>query len=196
MTDDLVEARWDAAPGVTFLLELVPGGRLVSFTARADDRDAGTVTATALRNAPVVTMAQEARRWLRSFAAEIRDTPPNLLTFDDSGLRPTTAAERAEGAAQWRQHAKWFDSIAARPGRAGRGLLFFADLAAEYSALVDDGEANPIAVIAQRRDVPTETVRGQVNQARRAHGLLTDAPPGRAGGVLTDKAKEILDGNR
>jgi hypothetical protein len=189
--------EWDAAPGITYELELVSGGRLRSYSATVgDDVEDGTVTASAVRGAPVMAMAQEARRYLRSVAADVRKPIKGRVGLGGGKSRPMTARENAESAARWAEHADRLDQIAARPGRAGRGLAFYLDLAVEYSALVDVGEPNPIAVMAAltRASTPAETLRGQVNHARRVLGLLTAAPKGRAGGTLTAKARRLLDG--
>lgn len=77
-----------------------------------------------------------------------------------------------------------------RPGRAGRPDLFYAEWAARYvTAMRETGP--PLPRLAEEHGFNTSTIRGFLNEARR-RGLLTQAPLGRAGGELTEKARELL----
>jgi len=106
-----------------------------------------------------------------------------------------------------RQHDKWnewllggsLDAILDtphRPGRQGRSDLFYARIAEAYVALCDAGNRAPIRDLAARlREkeewYSDESVRQLVNKARN-RGLLTESPPGRSGGQLTQKARDLL----
>jgi hypothetical protein len=81
-----------------------------------------------------------------------------------------------------------------RPGRKGHDDGFYAGIAARYVTLVAEGERNPSLAIARERRTAPSTATGWVSDARNHHGMLTLAPPGRAGGELTPKAKRILKG--
>ena len=69
-------------------------------------------------------------------------------------------------------------------------LSALASLAAEYLEAIPGGR--PIATLAARRDGDRKRISNLIERAR-AEDLLTRPAQGRAGGALTDKAKEILD---
>lgn len=77
-----------------------------------------------------------------------------------------------------------------RPGRRGRPDVFYAQWAARYvRELVRGGDV--IERLARRHHFSTGTVRHFL-QVARERDLLTKAPPGRAGGQLTEKAISLL----
>jgi hypothetical protein len=80
-----------------------------------------------------------------------------------------------------------------RPGRVGRPDVFYASLAAQYVELLK-ASATPTKALAELHSYSESSMRDYLHQARE-RGLLTKAPPGRSGGELTDKAKEILNAN-
>ncbi len=87
-----------------------------------------------------------------------------------------------------------------RPGRAGHSDAYYAQLADDYVALIAKGHTKPTKELARRapfKGQPNaeQAARDAVHQARR-RGLLTEAPAGRAGGELTEHAKEVLDERR
>ncbi len=88
-----------------------------------------------------------------------------------------------------------FTQVAMEAGRRGRSDLFYAEIASAYVRLL--GEHAPINQLRrQLQDLEglhfaEATIRDFVNQARH-RGLLTSSPPGRPGGELTSKAREIL----
>jgi hypothetical protein len=90
----------------------------------------------------------------------------------------------------------WFQDVR-RPGRRGRADLDYAEWAKRY---VEAMARNPRAPIRQMvEDDATkgvhrtdDEVRAHVNKAR-DRGLLTRSDPGRPGGELTPKAKQLLD---
>jgi hypothetical protein len=87
----------------------------------------------------------------------------------------------------------WIKALkrAPRPGRGGRGDLFYASCAREYVELLT--EPKPVQALAARRHLSESQIRNILHQARE-RGLLTKLGRGRAGGELTDKAKELLNG--
>ncbi len=89
-----------------------------------------------------------------------------------------------------------------RTGRAGRSDAFYARWAAAYVERLRRGSRHPVRDLAARppvkisgfassSDAPEATVRAIIHEARR-RDLLTAAPRGRAGGELTDKAREAV----
>jgi hypothetical protein len=81
-------------------------------------------------------------------------------------------------------------SVSERTGRRGRDSRFYARWAAEYAdALTRSG--NPVAELAARHHLSPSQVRNLVHACRKKD-MLTAAPPGRAGGVLTARAIELL----
>jgi hypothetical protein len=81
-------------------------------------------------------------------------------------------------------------SVSERVGRRGRDDRFYARWAAEYAdALTRSG--NPVAELAGRHHLSPSQVRNLVHACRKKD-MLTAAPPGRAGGVLTARAIELL----
>jgi hypothetical protein len=90
-----------------------------------------------------------------------------------------------------------FDDFVRHPGRRGRDDLFYARLAARYVSLLVAGSQAPIRDLARElrdagHDFSDEYVRQLINNARGRRDLLTEAPPGRAGGELTPKARRLL----
>jgi hypothetical protein len=80
-----------------------------------------------------------------------------------------------------------------RPGRPGRSDADYAIVAAEYVALVESAHRSPTQAMADRYEQNAQTIGRWLHIARQ-RGLLTDAPKGRAGGDLTDKARRLLEG--
>ncbi len=78
-----------------------------------------------------------------------------------------------------------------KTGPRGQDDLYFAEWASRY---VDEltRTSNPVAALVRQFNYLNEsTLRYYLNEARR-RGLLTAAPSGRAGGQLTEKARELL----
>ncbi len=88
------------------------------------------------------------------------------------------------------------DQAPQRKGGPDRGDLFYAQRAAEYLALVKEGERSPIETMATRHQYDRETVAGWIKQARGKRRLMVSAGRGRAGGTLTPRAIELLEGDR
>jgi hypothetical protein len=108
-------------------------------------------------------------------------------------VRELHLAARA-AAAQLRRHGDQpgLDSWtgARRPGRAGRADSFYAEVAAQYVDLLGTSK-KPVADLADRHHLSASQVRGILAVAR-GRGLLTAAPAGRPGGLLTAKAERVL----
>ncbi len=89
--------------------------------------------------------------------------------------------------------AGWASSVTrrapARPGRAGRDDLYYAVWAQRY--VNNLGNRSPIASLAKHYRMKPAGVSHLVHEAR-FRDLLTKSAPGRAGGVLTDKARALL----
>jgi hypothetical protein len=75
----------------------------------------------------------------------------------------------------------------ARPGRAGRPDYFYAVWAQRY---VRSG--GRVAKLAKDYGVKYSTLEQWIYEARNRRGLLTETRPGKAGGLLTSKAREFL----
>ncbi len=92
-------------------------------------------------------------------------------------------------------------AVPKRTGRAGRSDEFYARWAAAYVERLKRGSRHPVSDLVTRPPVkiagfassraPEATVRAIIHEARRRK-LLTGAPPGRAGGELTEKSTQLL----
>jgi len=92
-------------------------------------------------------------------------------------------------------------AVPKRTGRAGRSDEFYARWAAAYVERLQRGSRHPVRDLVTRPPVkiagfassraPEATVRAIIHEARRRK-LLTGAPPGRAGGGLTEKSTKLL----
>jgi len=150
-------------------------GHPASWSGEADDVPAGGLTARLLRSLQtrdVLTFV--ATEWER----QRHDGPPDHRAL----LLEHGFVAAAEGAV--------------RAG--GRSDAFYADLARRYVGLTRSGTRNPIrALTAELNDqgihFAEATVADLLRKARRDLGLLTEAPQGRSGGELTDKAMTLID---
>jgi hypothetical protein len=166
-------------PGWIFRLDAQPGGRLTSFSivGKPDEIPAGGVTKRLLVALPMDDVQRAARQAVEEYLGALPQFGVNM-------------------SAPLRAH---LDDLAAdfqrrrRPGRAKRGDVFYAALSAKYVALL--GEPSPVKLLAQQENMTESGIRNILASARR-RGVLTDAPPGRAGGDLTDYGKELLNGTR
>lgn len=85
----------------------------------------------------------------------------------------------------WRTHVK-------RPGRSRRPDVFYAEWAFRYVGALPGATAKLVdEEVAAGRHTSRAAVLGYLNKAR-ARGLLTEAPVGKEGGELTDKARGLL----
>jgi hypothetical protein len=90
-----------------------------------------------------------------------------------------------------------------RPGRAGRADAYYLAFAMAYVERLAEGSRRPVQDLAEHPPKAIKgyvsdglvaspaTVRDIIHQAR-VRGLLTGSPPGRPGGELTPKAKDML----
>ncbi len=101
-----------------------------------------------------------------------------------------------EGSALSAADLKRLEGLASSVGDARRGALksgmddaFYARIAQVYVAAAKS--KSPVKAVADQVHYPRNTVANMLSEARR-RGLLTPTSPGRSGGVLTAKAKQIL----
>lgn len=126
-----------------------------------------------------------------------RDADPQAIargisttTLGDVPLTYLTAAYAALGSSV-DQVADWLASVQQEANRKrNRSPAFYALVAAEYVALVEAGERQPVQVMAEQTSKTSEAVRGWIRTAR-TMGFLT-GEAGRTAGELTDKAREVL----
>ena len=69
--------------------------------------------------------------------------------------------------------------------------LDYARIARDYQRLCQRTGVRPIAALANQRGISPSTARGLVARARKA-GMLTPGHQGQHGGVVTDRAKQLL----
>lgn len=156
-------------------------GTPIGFKLLARD-SAKEVTARSLRAIPFGKVMAEARRRLPMRLRSMTRHPAFGGEMDDEELAGWVhQVDRWEGA--FRE--------TPRPGRAGRPLVEYARIAADYVALSGSGTAT--RDLAEKRGYSTRQVRAWLTRAR-DEGLLTRAPRGRSGGELTEKALELLKG--
>ena len=192
---------WDAVPDAIFKLETTPDGRLVEFSVRA--KPGARLTARGLRRAPLGEMERAVRSEAHELALrelDLHASPGGIArrSREPVSYRPSeeevasVVERRALAIAAFRMANDFAERP--RPGSAGRGDTHYAAVAASYVALLDAGDPRPVAALADQLHLSVTTVRNLLYKARE-RGLLTSAGRGRAGGQLTDKAKEMLSGN-
>ena len=183
------DLRWGAAPGASFRLVVTGDGRLVEWRATADA--GGSLSARQLRAAPVGAMERALRAEVAGTGAALGQLTTLFRRLHDRGI-PLDDIDLAE----WSDFARSLSDFGERPrtGPAGRGDDSYAALSALYVGLIDEGEQRPIRAVADRLGLAEKTVQNHLFKARE-RGLLTSLGRGKAGGQLTNKAKEILSGN-
>lgn len=152
-------------------VDVVTGGGLARLDISRKKGAAGLITKRMLKQLPIREIEERARAAARE-----------LWGFWDDDDVPRELQTRAK------QLVKEFDQ-SPRPGPTGRGDEFYAHVAATYVAHLDSHR--PIEQTADKLSLSTARIRNLVYEARR-RGLLTKVTRGRAGGELTDKAKELL----
>ncbi len=188
---------WNGAPGIQFELEAARDGRLLSWTAKVSS--GGSVTARLLRSAPIGAMERAVRREVGASVVRRSESIEagqwEIADYDLMRFRPETPGEIAEHLEEHRRWSQWRADFAERPrtGPAGRSDASYAALADAYIKELDKGEKNPVRTLADSLHLGEKTIRNYLFKARE-RGLLTSLGQGKAGGELTDKAKEILDG--
>ncbi len=176
--------------GLVFKVELTADGKVAGFHVRplvfrSEKEGAETVVYVDDDSTPPTAEHLTARRLRNLPVGEVCDT---ALTR----VRQTLDAVLGSSASRtgWGQ----IVTDKRRPGRSGRPDFFYAQVAAEYVQLLDEPGAKPVKALAERNQLGESTVRNLLYEARtrRRGPLLTKAPPGRAGGELTQKAISLL----
>jgi hypothetical protein len=136
--------------------------------------DAEPLTATLMRKVPVGEIQDAARIVIK------RDNDAWLSLMDEHDIEPSEMMfDMQRISASFRK----------RPGRKGREDFEYAEIAALYVSKM--GSGIEVAQVADELGFSTSAVRNFLWEARR-RVLLTPAPPGRAGGSLTPKARALL----
>jgi hypothetical protein len=176
-------------PGWRFFVTFSPAGRVVGFEVHADLMQPTTIrgqeaerTLSGLPRHPAAAPAITSRFLHKLPLGEIERVAKGGFMRVMSALKSTPELGERWGEA--------FKDVP-RPGRAGRSDRDYAELAARYVATIDDKSPAPVADLAREMSLDEMTVRHLLTAARK-RGLLTPAPPGRAGGELTDKAIQLL----
>lgn len=110
----------------------------------------------------------------------------------ESWARGRLRAEAEGPTAPWFPHLRdWFGDDHRRDGKRGPSLpdAAFAALAAAYVTNLTQGGS--VRDLASAQGWSEKTIRNRLTEARR-RGMLTSAPAGRAGGDLTEKARQTL----
>jgi transposase-like protein len=147
------------------LLAIDTGSTTVELAKQAGDETPAAVTARVLRNLPIGSLVSDLREGIFKTMEE--------GTHADE-FRKFLAGE-----------------FSRRPGRRGRPDAFYAEIAQHYVRRLEAGSLTPVRDIAEDLRYSTSMVNNWVSQARK-RGLLTEAPPGRAGGDLTTRAAGLL----
>lgn len=176
---------WSGAPDINFELNFDFQGAVVGFTAQTERG----LTARDLRKAPIGEM----QRTVRGFVADGQRQYRSLSSEEKDALR----AENFEAFERLRamdRIAPFLVDLPAQELDTSSTARKHASIAAAYVELLNAKERYPVKVLAKRLHMGEKTVRNYLFRARET-SLLTSAGQGKAGGVLTDKAKEILSGN-
>jgi transposase-like protein len=146
---------------------LEPGQTTERLAKEAGDEEPAAVTARVLRDLPIGALVRGLRDGIYK-TMEKNSLPGEFEHFLAGGF---------EG----------------RPGRRGRPDAYYAGIAQHYVRRLQAGSRTPVRDIAEKFDYSVSMVNNWVAEARKRK-LLTQAPPGRAGGELTAKATELLAG--
>lgn len=131
----------------------------------------GFVTSEDLRRLPIGTLLGQARELAR---ASVRPTAGPFHKPSDLSL----SGFREDGR-----------------GRGKRTDRDFAELAQEYTFLVEDGDRSPAKTLSERIGSGSPAVWANRISEARQRGLLSEVSPGKSGGGLTAKAHELLFGS-
>lgn len=145
-----------------------PLGNWTRKPSALDGLAAGGVTVRLLRQVPLPDLVAEAHTWF----AEVAERADR-----SSGRGPMWALD--------------LTAEPARPGRAGRSDRYYAEWAARYAEKVAAGSPAPIVDLAKEHDLGRGQVRDLIHKAR-GRDLLPRGLKGRAGGVLTERARALL----
>jgi hypothetical protein len=158
----------DDHPGVRARVTFLLDGTLVGFELVAEGVG---ITTRLVRAVPVGELVRAARSvllaWAEQGAKHFRPPAADMAAADAKALRGETK----------------------RPGRAGHPEQWYAALAVAYEAW--QTTRKPLELLAGEQGLSVGGLRAALHTARRK-GFLTEAPPGRAGGMATDKATELV----
>jgi hypothetical protein len=179
-----LEWDFDAAPPtirVAVEVSTLSGWRIELVTRGLERREVVSLTMTPLDEVPPGGITRRAldRINLGAILGEIRAEHDRL---DERGFHMSPALKRSVGKA-----------LAAQPHPGPRGFpdKHYAVIAADYvDRVVIRGE--PLARFAKRHHMSAARIRNILTTARDKE-LLSKAPPGRVGGELTDKARQLLE---
>ena len=168
-------------PGWLFWLTFSPTGAMVGFEVVASfdngrqghSSAAPGLTARFVRSLPMGRIEGAARQHQ---AAEVAWLGPESPDYLEEILERQKQAFREDP----------------RPGRRGRGDVYYAQMAAAYVGMCNSGEPSPVGRLAEMVHKSKSQVRNILYAARK-RDLLTDAPAGRRGGELTPKARALLE---
>lgn len=182
------DLRWDEAPDLTFVLTVRRDGTVAELTIKAPPD--GTVGTRSLRSVPVGLMQRAIRSEMERQARDANASADRLAEVIPAGrpdLRQVITGQRGWAAAVRELVDDFGDRP--RPGAAGRSDRHYAAIAAMYVDLLD--QPRPVLAVAERSGLSEKSVRNLLFKARE-RGLLTSIGRGRAGGELTDAAKDLL----
>ena len=96
------------------------------------------------------------------------------------------------GEGRFKTIADSFVTSESKPGRKGRSDDHYLPIAIRYADLIAQGDRSPVETLASQLKLRPAQARDLIHEAR-VRGLLTKGQRGRAGGVLTEKALEIVN---
>jgi len=99
------------------------------------------------------------------------------------------------------QKEKWLEEVSGEwklRGRSGHDISLYAKTAFFFVEAMSKSRKSPMVSLAEKLEIPKETLSGRIKQARKLNLLTSpkksgDSPSGRAGGELTAKCIEILN---
>jgi hypothetical protein len=183
----------DEHPGVRVVLTFLLDGTVLSFevhnagTKRAYSRSELALRADAV-DRPLADVSIGSR-FVRSIPIGdlVRVARAAVLKFTED----TAEGFTGEAAEQLAGHIRALRGDTRRPGRRGHDDRYYAQLAMAYEAWQTTPEK--LEVRARQVHLTVSGLRAALHTAR-TKGFLTKAPPGRAGGMATDRAKELAGG--
>lgn len=102
------------------------------------------------------------------------------------------------------QKEKWLEEVSGEwklRGRSGHDISLYAKTAFFFVEAMSKSRNSPMVSLAEKLEIPKETLSGRIKQARKLDLLTSpkksgDSPSGRAGGELTAKCIEILNSDK
>lgn len=194
---------WELPSGWVFVYRLLEeNGTLIVRELRVvatEDHDAlgagrrrgapGGIGATLLRQFTIEGALAHARGEAHAYllAPVARGRPGRRLSSEAKSAQAATRRSRR----QWEKMRPFLHGDSGATGRKGHPDIYYAQIAQHYVKAILAGSRKPIADLAQREHLSPSRVSELVVKARR-RGLLSGSLPGRAGGLLTTKAKKLL----